>query len=306
MRHCIHFALLLIAAPALADEKVEITHDPSQSVGDKSHVRIETTIEQTLTIAGMPVETKVEQYVGIDEEIESIGSDGEVTSAGRMDLIDFRLTLPDGREFSFVSDNPRRTNGIPELDPVEELFRAMTGAEWTSSYDADHRMTAMEYKDDPFFQLDEAMKQEVDPQKWMQMANTELDRLPGQVAVGDTWTRTEPMDLGSGQTLTLEKQYEYLGTQEVGGVVFDRIGSSALSVTYAMQSNPNIPLDVKESELTVESSEGELLYNRDLRLVTGTTELFHIVGSMTLTANGQELPGELDLTMSFTTSVEPL
>jgi hypothetical protein len=253
----------------------------------------------------MPVETRVEQYMRIDEEIQEVGADGEVSTSGSMDLIDFRLTLPDGREFSFVSDNPDRSSGIPELEPIEDLFRALSGAEWTSEYDADHKIVSLEYRDDPFAQIDEAFREEVSPERWMKMSNIELARLPDDaVAVGDTWTRTEPLRLGSGQTLTLEKQYEYLGTRETGGVVFDRIGSSALSVSYTMKPNPNLPLGVKNSDLSIESSEGELLFNRDLRMVTGTTESFHIVGTMTLLANGQELPGELDLTMSLSTNIE--
>lgn len=306
MQRCFAIAVLLISAPALADDKVEIKHAPTLEPGDTTHVVVENDIEQTLTIAGMPIDTKVEQYMRINEEVGEVSADGETTTSGNMDLIDFRLTLPDGREFTFVSDNPDRPSGIPELEPIENLFRALAEAEWTSTYDADHQITSLEYKDDPFSQLDEAMREEVSPERWMKMSKVELARLPDSaVAVSDTWTRTEPMNLGSGQTLTIEKQYEYLGTQETGGVVFDRIGSTALSVTYAMKANPNLPLEVKESDLSIESSEGELLYSRDLRMVTSTRESFHITGPMTFVAGGQELPGALDLTMTFSTTVEP-
>ena len=305
MKRCFTVALLLVSSPAWADDKVEITYAPTLDAGDRSVSHVQTNIEQTLTVAGMPLETSVQQLMDIREEVETTNGDGETTTTGRMDMIDFSLTLPDGRQFSFNSANPQRDNGIPELEPYQDLFRAMAEVEWRSTYDDDFKMVALEYIDDPFFQLDQALRDEVDPDKWLKASNIEMARLPEDpVAVGDTWTRTEPVDLGNGQTMTFDKQYEYLGAQETGGVMFDRIGASALTATYSMKANPNLPLEVKSSDLIVESSEGELLYNRDLRIVTSTTETYHVTGSMTLMAGGQELPGELDLTMSFTTMLE--
>lgn len=306
MRRCLAVALLVLSSPAWAEDKVEIQHNPAMNPGDKSQVRVETNIEQTLTIAGTPLHSKVEQFMAIDEEVGEPDGDGGATTRDHFEFMIFRMTLPDGREFNFDSGNPDQSSGIAELEPIEKLFRALSGVTWTSTFDADHKMVSLEYDGDPFSQLDEAMRKEVATEKWLQRSKIDLARLPdGAVAVGDTWTRTEPMDLGSGQTMTFEKKYEYLGTQETGGVVFDRIGSSALSVEYRMEANPNLPIDVKESDLTVESSGGELLYNRERQIVTSTTQNCHITGPMTLVLNGQELPGELDLTMSFSTTVEP-
>ena len=79
------------------------------------------------------------------------------------------------------------------------------------------------------------------------------------VKPGDTWTHTSESDLGGGQTLTLETQYEYVGTEERGGQTLDKIKSKATSVSYAMEPNASSPLKIKSSELKIASSEGTIL-----------------------------------------------
>ena len=52
----------------------------------------------------------------------------------------------------------------------------------------------------------------------------ELGHVPDVLArPGESWVRTETVDIGNGQTLTLEKTYEYVGTEKVGDRMLDKI-----------------------------------------------------------------------------------
>ena len=83
----------------------------------------------------------------------------------------------------------------------------------------------------------------------------------------------------------------------------EKIKSETKSLTYELDGG-SIPLELKESDLSVKSSEGTLWYDPDLKQVVETTEAMTIVGTMKFLANGQELPAELDLTMKIKSTMK--
>jgi len=126
----------------------------------------------------------------------------------------------------------------------------------------------------------------------------ELDVLPSQaVKQGDTWNRTETMQLGSGQTLTFEMRYEYLGQVDQGSKKLDKIGAAAETVRYALVPNPMLPVTLKNSDLKVDSSEGEVLFDRELGRVVSRESKTQISGDLSLAIGANDLAGELDLKM---------
>jgi len=124
------------------------------------------------------------------------------------------------------------------------------------------------------------------------------------VKQGDTWNRTEVANLGSGQTFEIERTFEYLGMVNEGGRELDRVGMKANSVTYNIEPNPALPLELKSSDLKITKSSGELLFDRKLGSIVKTTDSFTVEGKLTLVANGNELPGELNLTITSKSSRE--
>jgi hypothetical protein len=64
-------------------------------------------------------------------------------------------------------------------------------------------------------------------------------------------------------------------------------------------------LKVTKSDLKVESSAGTILFNREGGHVVSAKGKIHIKGPMTFTAAGQEIPGELDLTIETETELQP-
>ena len=76
------------------------------------------------------------------------------------------------------------------------------------------------------------------------------------------------------------------------------------SVTYNIDPNPSLPLELKSSDLKIAKSEGELLFDRKLGAFVKSSDSFTVVGKLTLVAGGNELPGELDLTITSKSSRE--
>ena len=60
-----------------------------------------------------------------------------------------------------------------------------------------------------------------------------------------------------------------------------------------------------KSDLKVESSDGTILFDREAGYVVEERGKLHIKGSMTLSAGGQEIPGEIDITIETTPELQP-
>ena len=100
-------------------------------------------------------------------------------------------------------------------------------------------------------------------------------------------------------------RYEYVGTVEEGGRTLDKIASKILSVSYMMEPNPTSPAEVTKSDLTIASSKGTLLFDRELgRTVRDTSEV-RMTGDMTIKIGPMELPTKLDLTIATETALKP-
>lgn len=111
---------------------------------------------------------------------------------------------------------------------------------------------------------------------------------------GDTWKRTEDWHIEGGQTLSFDRTYEYVGTEDKDGRPVDKIKVTDEAVRYQLGSN-TVNLSVKESDLKIESSEGTLLFDRELGAILERTITSRITGKLTFLLGGQELPAELDL-----------
>ena len=122
---------------------------------------------------------------------------------------------------------------------------------------------------------------------------------------GESWERTETLDAGGGQTLTFRKKYEYAGTEKKGDKTLDKITVKANDVKLTMDPNTQSPAKVTKSDLKVESSDGTILFDREAGCVVESKGKTQIKGSLTLSIQGQDLPGELDLTMETTTTLQP-
>ena len=301
-------ALLVVAGAATASAQVEIRHNPTYTAGSEIRTVTEMKLDQTLVLAGMNVDTAVESFTAIKEQIGEKTGDGKIPVTSSFEYYIINLNTPAGK-YSFDSNSPDAGTPVAGLEGLDTMFKALSKARWIATINDKQELESIEFLDDPFAGLDEQTKKEVSPDRFKDDYAIQLARYPDKpVSVGDKWTRTEESQIGAAQTLTFEREFEYLGTEESGGRTFDRIGVKALSVKYAIGSGSPLPLKLDDSDLKIASSEGVMLYDRESKSVTSSNDKVKIEGTLnfSISINGQtqKLPSELDLTIESKSNVE--
>jgi len=303
LRSIVCSAAILAASSATAFAQVSL--EPRINENTKVRTTIEVLTDQTLTLAGMPLKTKVEQFIITNDEIGAKQADGKVSMRGKFETMQVDMKLPGGIELNFDAGNPNTEAPIPQLSAVLKLFDAISSSTYETTFSGPGKIASITVQGAKYDALDEALKKEFSSERMQQEASQALARLPsGPVKQGDTWNRTEVANLGSGQTFEIERTFEYLGMVNEGGRELDRVGMKANSVTYNIEPNPALPLELKSSDLKITKSSGELLFDRKLGSIVKTTDSFTVEGKLTLVANGNELPGELNLTITSKSSRE--
>ena len=117
----------------------------------------------------------------------------------------------------------------------------------------------------------------------------------GPVKEGETWERSTESNLGSGQVMSFRTKYEYKGTIEQDGRKLDKIEGKAFEVSLVINGNPMLQLT--KSDLKIKESASTILFDREKGHVVSRVSKVRIDGPLTLTINGMELPGKVDLTM---------
>lgn len=306
IRSMLAVAMLFVGVAGAAAADTKIVYNPKYAEGGKTTIEIETIVDQVMTIAGMDIETEVEQFMIMKQVTGKQKDDGSWPVTSHFEKMQANMKLPGGLELNFDSGDPNKKSDTPELEPVLKLFRAIAQAKFTMIIAKDHKVKSIAYEGNPLEGLDEALKKEADLEQYKMVAKNELARFPKEaVKKGDTWKRTEESGLGSGQTLTFEREYKYLGAEEIDGKTYDKIGATSLTVKLKVAEDSPSPLKILSSELKVKSSEGTLFYDRELKMITKFTEKVRIQGDMKVSINGMEFPGELDLTMKSGSKTVP-
>ncbi len=304
MFRSILFATAILAA-ANANASAQVTLEPHLNENTKVRTTIEVSTDQTLTLAGMPLDTKVRQFIITNDAIGAKQADGKVSMVGKFETMQVDMNLPGGIQLNFDAGNPKTEASIPQLSAILKLFDAISSSTYETTFSGPGKIASIIVKGDKYDALEDALKKEFSSDRMKQEASQSLARLPsGPVKQGDTWDRTEVANLGSGQTFEIERTFEYLGTVNEGGRELDRVGIKSNSVTYEMESNPALPVDLKNSDLKIAKSSGEFLFDRKLGAIVKTTDSITVTGKLTLVANGNDLPGELNLTITSKTSRE--
>lgn len=294
-------SLPLLQTGAAGQEAVPLKYAPPLQVGAMQEAEVEVKSDQILTIAGMPLETHANTFLTMQEKVVGTSSTGGWKLEGGFSLVQADHEFPGGLKMSFNSNNPEQADTAGPLGVIVEALKATADAKWVAETDAEHQITKMEYIDDPFANVDDMLKGDTSPESLKKRRTVELLRYPVDlVKPGDTWTRSEEADLGGGQTLTLEKEYTYAGTEERDGGMFDKVTVKVLKAEYDMDDNSPSPAKVTDSELKVAESEGTYWYDRQLQAFSEIQDKVRITGTLSMEINDQKLPGELDLTMEST------
>ena len=296
LKRCFPVVVLLFTT-AVASAQVKFEAKYVESSKWETHRDSKTT--QTLTLAGMNIDTKSSAFAVIEHAVGQRAADGALKVEEKTKTLQTEISFPGGK-IEFDSANLDKKADNPLLEPLLEVFRAVVRLPITMELDTKNQLTAIKLPDGEFEKLPEAAKERFNPdvmKKAMERAN---DFLPSEpVKKGETWERFSEMNLGSGQTMSFRTRYEYEGTSEKEGTTFEKISGTALDVTFAINGNPM--LQVTKSELKILNSKSTYLFDQTLGAVSSSTSKMQIAGPLTLVINGMELPGKVDLTIEEST-----
>jgi hypothetical protein len=292
----------LLTAPSSAEVKLERKYLPETTA--TSHIEANT--KQILTIAGMNFENTSERFIIATSKTGTRNSEGILPIVTAIDKLQVNLSFPGGVKEMFDSGNPDKKAENALLEPVFDLLRIAARTTTTTLLDNENKIKAIEFPDNPAENVSDDFKSAFDAEKRKKAAENERGVLPDRpVKPGDSWTHTSEADLSGGQTLTIETRYEYVGTEQKNGKTYNKITLKTISVSYAMDPNATSPLKVKSSDLKVSSSEGTILFDRQMGAIVDSESKLRIEGDLKIDANGMELPSKLDLTIENKTSLQP-
>jgi hypothetical protein len=152
------------------------------------------------------------------------------------------------------------------------------------------------------------IKQEFNPEETANEHRQQHSRLPNKaISKGDTWARNETMKLDGNQVMNFQIKYKYEGTitKTKNTPELHRITGQVTNVVYEVKVKDTAPLKVKNSQLKVAKTKIELLFDNKQGKFVQSNSLIQIKGNMIFEANGQELPGKLDLTIERNTKQLP-
>ncbi|HEY4261088.1 MAG TPA: hypothetical protein VGM98_13040 [Schlesneria sp.] len=282
---------------ALAQVRPELKYPPNTKSVSETSVKT----SQTLTLAGMDLETKSTTFSLTSKSIGQRAADGTLPIEEKVQVLQTELDLPGGNKIQFDSANPDKKADNPLFEPLMERLRVTFKTPVTVILDDVNKIKEVKFPDGSVESLDESNKSLFNSAKRKTAAEQARGYLPDElVKIGDSWERNLDLDLGGGQTFAFRIKYTYAGTVEQDGGTFDKITAKVVDISYTIDA-ANSPVQVTKSTLKVEESNEVILFDRNLGAVQQKTAKTRIAGPITLVVNGTELEGKVDLTLEETT-----
>ncbi len=304
-------ALGIWIVPTIASAQVKLEYKYPEN--REFRYKTNTKIAQTLTLNGMAIETEATEEVVSVAKHGKKRPDGTLPIEQKIDSFHTELNLPGGINLSFDSKNPDAKIEIPQLEFLGEVFKLVGDITYTVVLDEKNGVKAIEGTEKMLARADklseaarDSIRSRLENDKIKAKFEEDHHNLPDVLTrPGDSWRRSEMLDLGGGQTMTMEKKYEYVGTEKKGGKAYDKISVQTIKAEYKQDPDAKTPLKVVKSELKVESSSGTILFDREAGQLFDAKGKTRVKGSMTFSAGGMELPGELDLRLDSNTQMLP-
>ena len=281
--------------------------------GKKLTYKSTTKTKQILTIQNTAIETENDQVVVSSRTAAKRRDDATLPVEEKVESLHVELSLPGGINVTFDSSNPDAKIENPALAFLGEALKLSAETTYTVVLDEQNKVKAVEGTEKLLEKADKLSPQAKDLvhgrmqfDKVKMRFEQELRVLPDVLArPGESWERTEVLDIGSGQTLTFKRKYEYRGTEKRGDKMLDKITNKVTEVELKMDPAVDSPLKVVKADLKPAFSEGTLLFDREAGHVVSAKGKLQIKSDMmTLSLNGAELPGALDLTIETDTELQ--
>jgi hypothetical protein len=302
---------MVTLAPQLARAQVKLEYKFSE--GQKQSYKTKVKTSQVLTLMGQAIQTESTETIVSSTSVGKKRPDNTLPVEEKVESLNVELSLPGGMNITFDSKDPNPKIDNPQLSFLIDLYKLVSHVSYTVVLDAQNKVKAVEGSEkilDKAEGLNDLVKQSLSSRLDAQRLKTQFEQSHGNLPEvlarkGEPWERSETSDLGGGQTLTFQKKYEYVGEEKKGSATYDKIDVKTTKVTYAMDPKSPSPLKVIKSELTIDSGDGTMLFDREAGRIVSSQGTTHIKGPMTFAAGGQEIPGELDLTIATSAELQP-
>lgn len=297
-----------VASVATAQVKLEYKYNEGRAAKFTANVKA----KQVLSLNGMDIETTSEQVVSGTTKAGRRAADGTLPIVQTVDAMRIEIEAG-GMTLTFDSAEPDAKPALPQLAFINDIIKALIGKEITIVLDAKNQVKSIEGIEkisEASKDLDPAAQEALKAPALVERSKRQFEKAHGNlpeilVREGESWERTEDDDIGSGQTLTFRRRYEYKGTVEKAGRTLDKIAITTLDVAYKMDPDSASPLKAEKSELTVESSQGHVLFDREEGQMVERTEVDRIKGTIDFKAGDKALPAQLDLTYETIATRQP-
>ena len=299
-------SLSLFAAGWTSSAQAQVKLEQKVVEGAKTVNHTNLKVTQTLSLAGMNLETSSDRFVIVSTKAGKREADGKIRVDQSVDKLSVTVKLPGGLMLTFDSDDPNKKAENPAFQPLVDVMGALSKAKTVFVYDQSGKVAAVEGFDKAAEKLSEEARGDLDPEVAKKNANQEIDRLPSDpVKVGDTWSRNSDLNLGSGQIMSMTTEYKYVGEVKEGDKTYDKIEAKTTATTFSIAEGSKLPLRVTKSELKPTESGNTLLFDRAAGQFQSNKGKLRIQGNLEFSINGQNLPAKLDLTMESDTTRQP-
>jgi Family of unknown function (DUF6263) len=300
---------MAVAPSARAQVKLEYKFPEGKTRTYKTTMKM----NQTMTLMGMEIPTEIEETVVGSQVFGKRAGDATLPVRHKIDSMRNEFSMPGGIQITYDSKDPDFKIDNEQLKFLEDVFKLAGSIDYTVVVDAKNQVKSVEGTEKLLERAEKlnemvrgSMRSALSAEKLKAKFEQSHGNLPDVLArPGEPWERTETLDTGSGQDFQMRKKYEYAGTEKKGDKTLDKITTKTLEVKLKDDPNDQSPAKITKSDLKVESSEGTILFDREAGCVIETRGKLHVKGSMTLSAGGQEIPGELDITMETVQELQP-
>jgi hypothetical protein len=304
-------ACLALVSSRTAQAQVKL--EQKYTEGEKLKYKTTSKTHQKLTLMGMEIESNEERSVITSLSTGKRRSDGALPLERKVESFRAEMALPGGKNVTFDTADPNAKIDDPNFAFLADIFKLAGEVVYTVVLDEHNKVKAIEGTEKLQEKAEklpppgrELLSKQFDSEKLKKSFEQESQILPDVLArPGETWERTQVIEIGGGQTLTFRKKYEYQGTEKKGDKDLDKISSKVLEVKYNTEPDSNLPLKPTKSNLKSESSDGTILFDREGGHVVSSTDKVRIKGDITFSANGQELPSTLDLNIETQVELQP-
>jgi hypothetical protein len=254
---------------------------------------------QTTTIVGVKA-TISHMMVGADElVIGARAADGTLRAKRLFKTLNFKIEGL-GLKAEFDSADPDRKSSFEVINQFFDFFRFFLKHPITYVFKKDNSVKGVEVNDEAARDLPENFRAMLEPKVATAELRQRHEMLPDKaVSKGDTWVRSQVVDLGGFRMMSFRIDFKYEGAVNKNGRALDRISGEITDVRYVGKGWSVGPGEVKNAELKPAKSSVGGLFDRKLGRFVETNFQVQIKGGLTLEVAGVELPGKAKLDMTF-------